>query len=144
MMQSGIILAMVESPARFETYPEVNTRAASLPCRSASSPSSSISGRCRAGNIARAASADADARGGVLHGAHDSRMLAHAQIVVRTPDNDFAASVALMQPGSRKCAATSLKIREDPVAALVMECVDCRLKVIVELAHYAGLSLVRT
>ena len=43
-MQSGSSLAIVEIVASLEMKPEVKTSAASLPCRSASSPSSRTSG----------------------------------------------------------------------------------------------------
>ena len=41
MMQPGKTFASVAKVASFDTYPLVNSKAASLPCRSASSPSRS-------------------------------------------------------------------------------------------------------
>ena len=47
----------------------------------------------RAGDVAGAAGAGADARGGLHHGADHLRVLAHAEIVVGAPDGDLALAV---------------------------------------------------
>ncbi len=61
-----------------------------------------------AGDVAGAAGAGADARGGLDHGADHLRVLAHAEIVVGAPDHDIArplrASATPRAETGRRCA----------------------------------------
>ncbi len=124
--QSGISRPMVEIAASFETNPEVNTSAASLRCKSASERSSSTSGPVGAGNVARAAGADAELFGRLLHRRDHLGMLAHAEIVVGAPDGDLAGIVGLVAiHRRRKPAGDPLDVGEDAIALLLPQRIDC-------------------
>ena len=74
-----------------------------------------------AGDVARAACPGAEPSGGINHGAHDLRMLSHAEIVVGAPDDDFLRSLRRVPHGMRKAAGHPLEVGEDPVAPLDMQ-----------------------
>ena len=122
--QLGSKRPMVEIDASLETKPEVKTRAASLPCRSASSSSSSTSGMVGAGNIARAAGARTHPAGGLLQGGDDVGVLAHAEIVVGAPDGDFLGLAVGAPDRAGKGSGDALEIGEYAVATLGMDLVD--------------------
>ena len=70
-----------------------------------------------AGNVARAAGARAVFADGLSHGCAHIGMLAHAQIVVGTPDHDVARPVRSMPRGVREVARLALQVRENSVTA---------------------------
>src|SRR5512147_59787 len=74
-----------------------------------------------AGDVARAASPGAEPGGGFDHGAHDLRVLTHAEIVVGAPDDDFFRSLRRVPHGVRKAAGYPLEVGEDAVAPLDMQ-----------------------
>ena len=122
--QSGSSRAMVEIAASFETKPEVKTSAASLPWRSASSSSSSTSGRL-VPEMLRVPPAPAPTpRGGLVHRRDHGRVLAHAEIVVGAPDDDLARPVGRVPDRARKIARAAFEIGEDAVALLGVELID--------------------
>ncbi len=98
----------------------------------------------RAGDVARAARADAvlgERRGG---GGDDLGVLAHSEVVVRAPVDDDAAR-AVGEPHERRARGRALEIDEVPVAAFVaqpvealLECVQGGCECRVSGAHGAG------
>ena len=74
-----------------------------------------------AGDVARAASPGAEPGGGFDHGAHDLRVLPHAEIVVGAPDDDLFRSLRRVPNGVRKAASHPLEVGEDAVAPLDMQ-----------------------
>ena len=109
---------MVEIDARLDIQPEVKTSAAGLPCRSASSASSSTIGLW-VPEMLRVPPAPAPwAQTALDRGFDDVGMAAHAEIVVRAPDRHFAWAVflALGAPlGDREPARVTLEIGEGAV-----------------------------
>ena len=57
----------------------------------------------------------------LVHRVEHGRMLAHAEIVVRAPDRDFASRAAVADDGlpSGNAPDLPLEIGEDPIAALL-------------------------
>ncbi len=90
-------------PARLEIQPEVKTSAASLPCRSASSRSSSTIGLC-VPEMLRVPPAPAPCRPIAAAAASSTvRVAAHAEIVVRAPDRHVARRLArVVRPPERE------------------------------------------
>ena len=83
----------------------------------------------RARDIARPAGTDAELGGNILHGRDHRRVLAHAQIVVRTPDGDLArivGAVAIDRGG--EMPGHPFEIGKDAVALLCPQRVDCVFK----------------
>ena len=78
----------------------------------------------RAGDVARAAGASAEAVDGFVHGVDNVIVLAHAEIVVRAPDGDLA--LAILEPGGslREAALVPVKIHEHAVAAFAADRVE--------------------
>src|SRR3954454_8666354 len=74
-----------------------------------------------AGDIARAARARAHARCGLDHRADHLRMLPHAEVVVRAPDDDVAAPLRRMPDRVRKPAGDALKVCEYAIAPLLVQ-----------------------
>jgi len=72
------------------------------------------------GDIAGAAGASAHAGCGLDHGADHLRVLAHAEIVVGTPDHDRRLPVRRMPDSVREAAGDALEIGEQ-VTPLAME-----------------------
>src|SRR5262249_4498874 len=77
-------------------------------------------------NVAGATGAGAGSPQGLLHRREHSRVLPHAEIVVRAPDGDLGADAVIK--GSRKPAAAALKIGEDAVPPLGAERVETLFK----------------
>src|SRR5688500_1069921 len=93
---------MVEIPVSFEMYPEVKTSADSLPFRSSSSYSSSTSGLLVPALL----------------------RVAHAQVIVGAPDDDFARDVGRMPDGMGKASRNALEVGKHPVATLPSQTVE--------------------
>ena len=72
-------------------------------------------------DIAGAAGAGADPGRGLDHRADHLGVLAHAEIVVRTPDHDVARAVRRVPQRVRKPARDAFQIGENPVAVLVVQ-----------------------
>ena len=66
---------------------------------------------------------------GVLHRLDHLGMLAHAEIVVGTPDGHFLRAVRRVARGARKIAAVTLDIGKNAVAAFLVRPVQLALKV---------------
>ncbi|MCY1554401.1 hypothetical protein D9M68_909700 [compost metagenome] len=67
-------------------------------------------------NIAGAARADAETAGGFLHGADHLGVLAHAEIIVGTPDGDFALIVGIVAiDRAREAPGDALDIGEHAI-----------------------------
>ena len=81
-----------------------------------------------AGDVAGAAGAGANACGGLDHGADHLRMLAHAEIVVGTPDHDIARALRRVPDRVREAAGDPFEVGENTVAPLVMQAVEGGLK----------------
>ena len=64
-----------------------------------------------AGDVAGAAGAGADSCGGLDHGADHLRMLAHAEIVVGTPDHDIARALRRVPDRMRESVPRSVRGR---------------------------------
>src|ERR1700741_3946250 len=78
----------------------------------------------RSGDVAGAAGAGADAGGGLDHGADHLGVLAHAEIVVGTPDHDVALADRRVPHRMREAASDPFQIGKNPVAPLVMHAVE--------------------
>ena len=76
-----------------------------------------------------------------MHGGQNLGVLPHAQIVVGTPDGDFA-SARPMVGGTRELARFALQVGEDPVAAFIAQQVEFGLeeKFVIHLVLSGGLS----
>ena len=74
-----------------------------------------------AGDVARAAGAGAAFVQRLVHGRDHLGMLAHAEIVVRAPDGDFARLLARIAQCPRKTAGAPLKIGENTVASFLVQ-----------------------
>src|SRR6202000_967783 len=72
-------------------------------------------------DVAGAPGAGADPGGGLDHGADHFGMLAHAEIVVGTPDHDVARPLRGMPHRMREPAGDPLEIGENPVAPFIMQ-----------------------
>jgi hypothetical protein len=68
-----------------------------------------------AGNIAGAAGPGTHSGRGLDHGANDFGMLAHAEVVVGTPDDDVFRAVGRMPQGVRETPGDALKIGKHPI-----------------------------
>src|SRR5688572_33216416 len=77
-----------------------------------------------AGNIAGAARSGTSRAGRVGHGCHHGRVLAHAEIIVRAPDDDLAGAVRVVPDGVRETAGEPLDVGEHAVAPLVLQGLD--------------------
>src|ERR1700758_2342589 len=69
-----------------------------------------------AGNVAGAARAGTHAGGGFDHGADHLRVLAHAKVIVRTPDHDRARAVRGMPYCMRETPRNALEIGKHAIA----------------------------
>src|SRR5206468_9162590 len=77
-----------------------------------------------AADVARTARSGADLLQGLLHRGDHVRMLAHAEIVVRTPDGDRLGSVAAEAARVRETALRAQDVDEHAVAALLVKALD--------------------
>ena len=118
---------MVEMPARLEIQPEVKTSAASLPCRSASSASSSTIGVMCARNVAGAAGAGAMTpsrrRRGVEH-LRVSRPCRDSRSSTRSSHRAALLNAARPPQREREARCVALEIGEDAIAFLVLQSLD--------------------
>jgi hypothetical protein len=83
----------------------------------------------RAGDVAGAAGSDADPLGRVGHGAHDSRVLPHAEIIVRAPNRDFARTGSAVPQGRREPAGHALELGKGAVATLGLDALQRPIEV---------------
>jgi hypothetical protein len=81
-----------------------------------------------AGNVARAAREDANFRSGVAHRRDHVGMAAHAEIIVRAPDDHFADVAVVMPFRARIGAGIAFEIGEDALAALGFQLADRHVK----------------
>src|SRR3954467_18134 len=72
-------------------------------------------------DIARAARACAHARRGFDHRADHLRMLPHAEVVIRAPDDDVAAPLWRMPDRVREAPRDALEVREYAIAPLLVQ-----------------------
>ena len=121
---------MVEIAARLEIQPEVKTSAASLPCRSASSRSSSTMAWL-VPEMLRVPPAPAPTlRRGLDHGVDHLRVLAHAEIIVGAPDGDILGfTVRTMPHRLGETLHIALDMGEDPIAPFRTKTEDSCLEV---------------
>ncbi len=74
------------------------------------------------GDVARAARAGADPIDRLVHGREHLRVLAHAEVVVRAPDDDVAHIAIVMEMLRRwEAAAHAPNIRKDAIATFLLE-----------------------
>ena len=93
-----------------------------------------------AGNIARAAGAGADIINGLLHRFHDTGHLAHAEIVIGTPDRHIAHIAARRTPaGHRETALATQQVGKHTVAAFSFHAADSIFESAL-VVHRRGLS----
>ncbi len=74
-----------------------------------------------AGDVAGAARAGAHAGRGLHHGADHLGVLAHAEVIIRAPDDDVARPIRRVPDRAREAPGEPLEVGENPVAALVPE-----------------------
>ena len=86
-----------------------------------------------AGDVARATRARAAGLHRVDHRRDDIGVLAHAEVVVRAPDGDFAHLAVLVVGGAGEGAAAALHLGEDAVVAFGLEGVELAAEVGVEI-----------
>jgi hypothetical protein len=82
------------------------------------------------GNVARPARAGSDVIDSLMHRCEHRRMLAHAQIIVGTPDSNLTFQ---MVEGLRKVAGASLEVRKDPIAIFASDELETRFKELIEI-----------
>ncbi len=90
-------------------------------------------------DIACAAGAGAHLASRLLHGGDDLLVLAHAEIVVRTPDGDLALIVgAVAENGPRELSGDTFQIGEDAITAFVSQGIERVLEgvAVVEHGHF--------
>jgi hypothetical protein len=76
-------------------------------------------------DVARAAGADAELGGGILHCGDHLGVLAHAEIIVRAPDGDFALVVSrIPEDGAGETPRNALEVGENAVALFLPQGVD--------------------
>jgi hypothetical protein len=91
-----------------------------------------------AGNVARTAGAGTGDIHRLVHGRHDGRMLAHAQVIVGAPNGDLARlgdSVAVKRP--REPAGQALQIGENSITAFRLQMFELRAEKFVMAACHA-------
>jgi hypothetical protein len=87
-------------------------------------------------NIARLACAGSDPINSVMHCCEHHRMLAHAQVIVGTPDGNLILQT--MIKGLRKVADTSLQVRKDSISIFASDEIETRLE---ELSKFIASSV---
>src|SRR3984893_11096955 len=83
------------------------------------------------GNVARAACASSNAIEGLMHRFEHRRMLAHAEIIVGTPDGH--PILQAMIKGLRKVTGAPLEIGKDPISVFPSYELETRLKELIEI-----------
>ena len=85
-------------------------------------------------NVARPARAGSDPIESVMHCCEHRRMLAHAQVIVGTPDGNLILQA--MIKGLRKVAGASLQVRKDSISIFASDELETRLKELVEIHRF--------
>ena len=85
-------------------------------------------------NVARPARAGSDPIESVMHCCEHHRMLAHAQVIVGTPDGNLILQT--MIKGLRKVAGASLQVRKDSISIFASDELETRLKQLVEIHRF--------
>src|SRR6266481_5929773 len=83
------------------------------------------------GNVPRAAGAGSDPIEGLMHGLEHHRMLAHAEIIVGTPDGH--PILQAMIKGLRKVTSAPLEVGKDPISVFPSYELETRLKELIEI-----------
>ena len=89
-----------------------------------------------AGNVAGAAGTGATLVDGELHRLGHLRMLAHAEIVVGTPDGDFLFAGGRMARRTREISLVALQIGKDAIAPFLMQAIQLGFEERLEI-HYS-------
>ncbi len=119
-MQPGSSRASVDNVASFETNPEVNSRADSLPWRSASSFSSST-WKWLVPEMFRVPPDPAPALSILFHRREHLGVLAHAEIIVAAPDCYRLNAIRRVMHRSRELTLMAQNIREHPIAPFALQ-----------------------
>ena len=85
-------------------------------------------------NVARPARAGSDPIDSLMHCCEHRRMLAHAQVIVGTPDGNLI--LLTMIKGLRKVAGASLQVRKDSISIFASDELETRLKELVEIHRF--------
>ena len=85
-------------------------------------------------NVARAPRAGSDPINSFMHCCEHHRMLAHAQVIVGTPDGNLI--LLTMIKGLRKAAGASLQVRKDSISIFASDELETRLKELVEIHRF--------
>ena len=85
-------------------------------------------------NVARPARTGSDPIDSVMHCREHHRMLAHAQVIVGTPDGNLILQT--MIKGLRKVAGASLQVRKDSISIFASDELETRLKELVEIHRF--------
>ena len=94
-----------------------------------------------AADIAGAARPGAGALHRLTHRLDHRRMLAHAQIIVGTPDSDILYPIRRMVGGTGKFARLTFKLGEVPIVAFGFQSVELFVEKIVKV-HHCHLSFI--
>jgi hypothetical protein len=84
-------------------------------------------------NIPGASRTRATVINGVFHRLDHGGVLAHAEIVVGTPDGHFLRTIGCVTRGARKIAAMPLEIGENTIAAFLVKSVQLALEKCLEI-----------
>ena len=85
-------------------------------------------------NVARSPRAGSDPINSFMHCCEHHRMLAHAQVIVGTPDGNLILQT--MIKGLRKVAGASLQVRKDPISIFASDELETRLKELIEIHRF--------
>jgi hypothetical protein len=83
------------------------------------------------GNVPRAAGAGSNAVEDFMHGPEHRRMLAHAEIIVGTPDSH--SILQAMIKGLRKVTGAPFEVGKDPISVFPSDELETRLKELIEI-----------
>jgi hypothetical protein len=83
------------------------------------------------GNIPRAACTGSDSIDGVAHRFEYRRMLAHAEIIVRTPDGHLILQAVVK--GLRKVTGAPFEVGKDPISVFTSYEIETWLKELIEI-----------
>src|ERR1700738_1216275 len=84
-----------------------------------------------AGNVPRAPGAGSDPIDGIMHRCEHSRMLAHAQVIVGTPDGHPILQAVIKR--LRKVTGAPLEVGKDPISIFRSSLLQTRLKKLIEI-----------